>query len=412
MGGQAFADLESVHKAPINVPRLPPATYQTIASHIQTKLKTLFARVVIPREAPGKLDHGDIDFLVCGILSLSPSPSPSPFPPPKASEDAKISAHHEETQKVWESVQTLLECEPHLHISRGTSHSFGIPHPTIPTALVQVDVELCPNDDLFAWTHFLKSDSDLLQIIGSNHRHLGLTNNDRGMHVRVAEIEPYDKKKSLISLTRDPDQAMEILGLDIEEYHAGFATEEQLFQWVARGRFFSRRVFEDRSGVEKHNDRARMAKRPMFRRFVLEYVPAHPEIGQSEGEEWTRERVLGEALNMFSKHGEYERMMGDHRVKEAEEAFWKRVKEVVPAQGNSLASAVKGLRRWVDFEDGMPYITSTRVEETPIWTQNFPLGSLDTVMDWIVRNWGTAKALEKKHAQVARESTANNAGVR
>lgn len=387
MGGQAFVDLESAY-GPIVVPRMPPATYQAISLEIQSKLRTLFSKVVIPREAPAKVDHGDIDFLVGGIIPCGNAYT-----------------------NVWDAVQMLLNAQ--FCTSRGGSHSFGIKHPHVPNAYVQIDVELAPGDGtpdeeaLFEWTRFMKGDSDLVQIIGICHRHLGLTCNDLGLHLRVAEIEPYDKKKSLLFLTRDPAEAMALFGFDADKYHAGFQGEDALFHWVTEGRFFSRSSVETR--VEKHNDRSRLAKRPMFRRFVLEFMPSHPEIGQNN--EYSREQVLEEALGKFSKHGQYKSMMAAHHEKETEEAVWNQVRGVIPAQGSGLALALKGLRRWVDFADGKPHITSSCVERTPFWSREMSAGSMDTVLSWVAENWQTTKSLEKKRAKEAKASASNNVGV-
>jgi hypothetical protein len=161
---------------------MPTEVYNERLLHFKSILQSIFRNVAVPREAPGKLDHGDIDFLVEGALV--------PWTP--TSIQHAIGATH--------------------HISRGGSHSFAVPYVDSPDRYIQVDVELCPgngtNDskELFKWTMFMKSDSDLMQIVGICHRPLGITCNDRGLHIRVKEIEPYNGKKSLLFLTRDPDE--------------------------------------------------------------------------------------------------------------------------------------------------------------------------------------------------------------
>ena len=169
MGGLAFANVVTDNGKPPHVPRLSPDLYEQISADCQSKLATLFQRVVIPRDAPAKTDFGDIDFLVAGIQ------------------------HSASKQDIWDAIKDVLDAPLHLH--RGESHSFAIKHPQIEGAYVQVDVELCPGDgtpdvaELFEWTRFMKGDSDLLQILGISHRPLGLTCNDRGFYVRVEEIE-------------------------------------------------------------------------------------------------------------------------------------------------------------------------------------------------------------------------------
>jgi hypothetical protein len=381
MGGQAFVDVKS--DTPILVPRMSPELYQKIAKDVQIKLEHLFNRVTVPRDAPGKKDYGDIDFLVDEIRDV-------------------------QIPHIWSAVGKQLGAEH--RVSRGGSHSFGIPHPDIPGAYVQVDVEISPgsgNPDsaaFFEWTRFMKGDSDLLQIIGVCHRPLGLTCNDQGLHVRVKEIEPCNKKKSLLFLTRDPDKAMEFYGFDAAKYWAGFRDEEDLFDWVSKGRFFARRIFDSR--VEKSNDRSRQSKRAMYRRFVEEYMPAHSEVGQDK--DWTRKGVLDEALDMFGKHEQYQAMLAEHNTKEEEEALWGRIRELLPVEGNSLGEALKGLKRWVDFAQGRPYVTAQPVEHSPVWTVIVPPESIAEVLDWVKHNWQEVKALEKNRAKGAKETAKSN----
>jgi hypothetical protein len=378
MGGQAFG-------TSILVPRMSPELYRKVAKDVGDKLGTLFSRVTIPREAPGKLDFGDIDFLVDGTL-----PSVN-----------KIN---------WILVKTLLGAE--LYVPRGGSHSFGLPHPEISSAFVQVDVELCPGSgtpdsaELFEWTKLMKGDSDMMQIIGVCHRPLGLTCNDRGFHVRLEQIEPYNKKKALLFLTRDPNKAMEFYGLNTTKYWEGFRNENDLFEWVSKGRFFAWEVFDSRT--EKSNDRQRQNKRGMYRRFVENYMPDHPEAGK--GKNWTRKHVLEEALNTFDRQEQYEAMMTEHSMKEAEEALWKQIRERLPLEGSSLGEALKGLRRWVRFTDGRPEITTEpMLETTLVWRTIVTPESIPTLLDWVEQNWKEAKDREKKRAQGAKEAARNNA---
>ncbi|KAF2852022.1 hypothetical protein T440DRAFT_49866 [Plenodomus tracheiphilus IPT5] len=378
MGGLAFVNYTGSNGKPVHTPRMPPEVYRQVAHDCQIKLEALFERVYIPRDAPAKADYGDIDFLVEGIRQPT-------------------------TTNIWTAIMNVLSA--HLHLPNGESHSYAVAHPTIADAYVQVDVELSPGNgttdstELFQWTLFMKGDSDLLQIIGIAHRSLGLTCNDRGFHVRVQEIEPYNKKSALIFLTRDPVKAMEFYGFDVPKYQAGFADETDLFGWASSSRFFSRDIFEHR--VEKANDRSRQAKRPMYRRFVEEYMPAHPHRGTTTT--ITRQEVLQEALQFFDKHAEYEEMMRGHRLKEAEEDLWKDIRERLPVEGNSLGMALKSLRRWVAFQDGKPCIAS-EVQEYTAWISLMVTGSKNAVLDWILENWKQAKALEKARTAAVKEA--------
>lgn len=354
------------------VPRMSPALYQRMVADCQSKLETLFRNVVVPRDAPSKQDYGDVDFLVEGIRSKA------------------------RDRDLWIETKTLLGAE--LHVSRNQSQSFGVPHPDIPGAFVQVDVELSPGNgtlgsaDLFEWTRFMKGDADLLQIIGIAHRSLGLTCNDRGLHVRLEQIEPYDKKKALLFLTRDPMQAMQFYGLDTAKYNIGFESETELFDWVAVGRFFSSDTFEHR--VEKADDRSRQAKRPMYRRFVEDYMPGTTRL---QGNFWTRQGVLDAAVKTFDLQPEYDTMMAAHYAKETEEQLWKDIKATIPHEGKALASAVRALRRWVVFQDGIPRIAKgpSPLETYPLWSKHVSKCNEKEVLSWVEKNWQDVKSRDK-----------------
>lgn len=365
MGGKVFTKLGLAQ------PRISQELYERMIAECLPKLEEFFDNVVVPRDAPDKLDHGDIDFLVGGIFGLL------------------------RDEDLWKRIEGALAAE--YRIARGNSQSYAVPHPDIENAYIQVDVELAPGDgtlaaaDLFEWTRFMKGDADLLQIIGIAHRPLGLVCNDRGFHVRIEEIEPYNKKMALIFLTRDLVQAMEFYGFDVDKYHKGFESETEIFDWVARGRFFSPEVFEQHT--EKADDRSRKRKRPMFRRFVDEYMPEQPKGGNKV---WTRWEVLLEALRKFDVQDEYFHKISTHKHKEAEEALWEEIKDVLPLEGNPLKSTVETLRRWVIFENSRPVISNKPMPaDYPGWSQFIDEGNKADVLAWVTQEWQEVE----RHAQ-------------
>lgn len=369
MGGLAFAT-SGPGGTPLNVSRMPPAVYMTMASKIQAKLETIFRNVTIPRDAPGKIDYGDIDFLVEGALCA------------------------------WTPALIQTAIGATHRIGHGGTISYAVPYTDSPDQYVQVDVEVSPGNgtpdsaELFQWTRFMKSDADLLQIIGICHRSLGITCNDRGLHVRIEQIEPYDKKKALLYLTRNPDEALEFYGLDKIEYRGGFQNEHELFEWVSKGRFFNRQIFQSRE--EKSNDRQRQRKRHMYNRFVEEYMLSDPETGKQD-RLWTREEVLEEALHMYAKHDEYQAMIKEHTLREKDNAIWQRVRDILPLEGKSLGTALKGLKRWVNFKEGQPFITSeAMITDQPLWA--LAVSDEDRVLAWVSQNWAEVKSLEKARA--------------
>lgn len=381
MGGKVFNFIEMPNGKPPEVPRMSPDLYKRMIGECQPKLEALFRNVVVPRDAPNKEDYGDIDFLVEGIISSV------------------------QEQELWEITKTSLGAE--LHVSRNQSQSFGIPHPDISGAFVQVDVELSTGNgtpdaaNLFEWTKFMKGDADLLQIIGIAHRPLGLTCNSQGLHVRLEQIEPYDGKKALLFLTRDPVRAMQFYGFDTEKYDKGFGSETEMFDWVAAGRFFSSEIFDRR--VEKSNDRSRQSKRPMYRRFVEEYMPKTHRVA---GNLWTRQEVLSEAIETFNVQAEYDIIMGGHYAKGAEEELWKKIKAIIPHGGKTLSSVVRALRRWVVFQDGIPVISKgpSEPEAYPLWSKCISQGNNRVVLQWVKENWQAVRSRDKANANALLEA--------
>lgn len=369
-------------------------TYQQVTTDVTTKLKTLFNRVTTPREAPGKLDFGDIDILVEGMRDPN-------------------------DKNIYKTIKELIDADYYV-----PSHHFALKHPSIPDAYVQIDVEISPGSgtedgaELFKWTKFMKGDSDLVQIIGVIHRSLGLTMNDRGLHVRVEEVQAYNKKKSMIFLTRDPDEAMDFYGYDKAKYHQGFMDETDLFDWATNGRWFFWKVYEDRDEVSK--DRTRMIQRHMFRRFVKEYMPAcgkgtvGPRTSEDEAgardDNPLRKMVLEEALQTFNKRKEYEAVMMEHWTKGVEEALWLQINDSIPLQDASRGITLKGLKRWVAFEDGQPYITKEPISGSQKlkWSDYVSNDSVVDVLAWIAENREQIYKLEKDRTEEAKKAAMKN----
>lgn len=148
-------------------------------------------------------------------------------------------------------------------------------------------------------------------------RAFGLTANNVGFYLRIAEIEKLDRKKSMVFLTADPDDVLEFLGLDAERYWRAFESEEELCEYVTKMRFFRRGAYV-REGL-KANDRKRMGQRPLYRRFVDEWLPGRPGVGKGDVDPAeTRESVLEEVLERYGRRGVYEEMVRTWREERAE----------------------------------------------------------------------------------------------
>lgn len=160
---------------------------------------------------------------------------------------------------------------------------------------------------IFPWHVFHEGHGDFWNILGTTIRPFGLTANDRGLHVRIAEIETDQRKKSLLFLTCEPDDVLSFLGLDVAAYRQGWESVDEMFRFLAGGRLMRREAFVQRD--LKANDRKRMVVRDCYRRFVEWALGSGLGEEQSEREQGkgeTREQVLEEALEVFGKRAEYE----------------------------------------------------------------------------------------------------------
>jgi hypothetical protein len=69
-------------------------------------------------------------------------------------------------------------------------------------------------------------------------RPFGLTVNDRGIHVRIPDIEAFDRKKSMVFLTDNPTQILDFIGLDPQIWFQKFASQDEMFEYASGCRLF------------------------------------------------------------------------------------------------------------------------------------------------------------------------------
>lgn len=272
MGGKAF----SAGVAPLLTPLMPPALYRSIRDHLLVEVAGFFGKVASPIEAPEKASFGDIDLIVT-------EPKTTPF-----------------------SIEPLARAlNAKRTISSKPLYNLAIPYPDLEDNFVQLDVHLCEPED-FGWEVFHQSHGDLWNLLGTSIRPFGLTANDTGLHLRIPEIEEFDRKKSLVFLTADPDTALDFLLLDGETYWQFFDTLTAMFEFACSTRFFRPEAYV-RDGL-KANDRKRMAQRDVYRRFVEDFVPSGTTAGHDEEDTkgLTRKGVFEEALEKFGKRSELE----------------------------------------------------------------------------------------------------------
>ncbi|KAJ9629441.1 hypothetical protein H2203_001815 [Taxawa tesnikishii (nom. ined.)] len=365
---------------------MEPSVYQALKNKITVQLSGLFAKVACPIEAPGKVDYGDIDFLVEGSKNSD----------------------------LLGSILAAISAE--RHVSRGV-HTFAVPLPSKGDPIyAQVDINVCEPGTL-EWLAFLQSYGDLWQILGVTIRGYGLTATDKGLHVRIQESEAKNRKASMIFLSMQPKDVMDFLGLDSLRYERGFESEKQLFDWILGCKLFDKKAFQDRS--EKSNDRRRLKTRGMFRRFIDEYVPHVPDRKKDAFLD-RRCKVLHEALEFFDKQKEYNHRFAVIQKEMDEEIAWRYITGVIQSEAqlsnDKLNLVVRAFKRWVDFKEDRPLLRE-RPELDPKLQPQFAamlIQEKDAVRvdarDWIVENWSEAKSRERERVKAEKEARQQNKG--
>lgn len=176
------------------------------------------------------------------------------------------------------------------------------------------------------WALFHHAYGDLWNLLGTMIRPWGLTVNDKGLHLRIEEIEGMDRKKSLVFLSREPGVVCEFLGMERErlgiddegfitggdgEEGRGFGSMQEMYEMVVGLRFFRREAYV--KDTLKANDRKRMFQRDGYSRFVDEWLVRYKGLeGGKEG--LTREGVKEDCFARFGVRGEYERRVEEWRL--------------------------------------------------------------------------------------------------
>lgn len=284
MGGNAF----TTGSNPLSTPRMPPEIYHRLQDHYLAILSTLYTQLATPVEAPAKTSFGDIDILVS-------HPENSSSPP------------------TTESIAKTLDAARTFTTENSATSSFAVAYPGRADKYVQIDVHVCPEGS-FDWQLFHQSHGDLWNLLGTTIRPFGLTANDAGLHIRIAEIEELNRKRGLLLMTSEPDEVLNFLGLDVEEYQRPFDSVEGMYEYVVSSRFFRADTYV-RSDL-KANDRKRMAQRELYRQFVDEWVPENVAFIKTRGgrdARLTREDVQEVALERWGKRADFDKRVEEWR---------------------------------------------------------------------------------------------------
>ncbi|GHJ88172.1 hypothetical protein NliqN6_4574 [Naganishia liquefaciens] len=369
MGGNAFSNNE------ITMTRIDDQLYQQVAYELEAILGHFYRQVLFPPSAPGKVDHGDIDFLVSEL---------------KGTQDVEVE----------NAIAKQLNAAAVFR--NGAMTSYAVPHPQRIGQHVQVDIQLCKPDYL-PWLYFITSYGDLVPILGSIHHKFGLTINDKGLWVhldlpKAALTCGVPRSEMTIFVTLDADKMMEFMGLDAAAYRKGFSTEEEIFDWIASGKYFrpvlhwTSTLSDGRAKQDETADTSKetqTTKRRMLARFgsYSQSRPAGP-LAKS-----TPTAVAFEAVTFFDKRKHYDTQMAYCLSEVQDFDFWQQVRATFPGSSSRKARIIRSLKKWVIVEDGEMRIGLQAVEQSRL--SRGSKQELQGRLNWIAENWEEAYQREK-----------------
>ncbi|KAG9245033.1 hypothetical protein BJ878DRAFT_503433 [Calycina marina] len=400
MGGMAFAALG------LATPRMPMNVYKEVLSNTQELLRSYFKHVGTPIEAPGKQDYGDIDIVVNEPLKAEVDPGRNPI---------------DTISNICEVLNTKY------YISASGITNFAIPYPELVDTYIQVDIHIAPTKKAFDWELFHQSHGDLWNLVGSTIRQFGLTVNNNGMFLRIPEIEALNRKRAMIFLTDDSKMILKFLDMSTVRWSTPFDNQQDLFQYAATCRMFSVKGkkakdeleeevllgIEGQEGGEsgkkklKHNDRARMKKRPIFRLWMEEFIPKCREEGRLGNAAITRQEVRDEAMSQFGVAYEYDTRLSEWNLEKNKEAVWtEAIKGSIPEDADPVARGAASrtfksvILQSEPFDGVVP--KAAQIDAEGFW-------DLDEIRNFVAKNWkraaeigvvrGEAKAREKMQAK-------------
>jgi len=321
---------------------MPPEIFGQVLAATHAIMKKYFNHVDSAIEAPGKTTFGDVDVQVLGPLDPT-------F-------DSAVTHIH----VVAENIAKALGAKKWIKEKGQPTINFAIPWPRVGTErtpeekYIQLDIKICHSRKVFQWELFHAAHGDLWNILGTTIRRFGLTVNDRGMFLRIPDIEMFDRKKSMIFLTDEPNTILEFLGLDAEKWWKPFPSRMDMFEYAAGCRMFWVKevtaegeaegdVFLKDGALEgqegglegkkklKHNDRQRMSKRPIFREWIDEFIPKCRDDGRLGNTTITREQIRDDAFTTFRVQEEYERRLQEWKLAKHKDDLWRdAIKGCVP----------------------------------------------------------------------------------
>ncbi|CAL1713280.1 unnamed protein product [Somion occarium] len=317
MGGQAF----NAQYPEAKFPRMSHAIYAAMKDRLRLIVETLYEKVVVPHEAPEKVDHGDVDFLVRG-----PRPGLT-----------------------------------HEDVKEGLGARYSVPaHPTshyaVPTDIfgdgqsecfIQVDVHVCKDEEDLYRVHFLHSYGDLGIILGHLAASVGLSFGQSGL--KLANPVPINPPNMPFYLSSSIPHILEFFEISLRRWEQGFSTTAEAFDWVSSSSYFIPTRLARPDVLQGSQKRAK-ASRTMFQDF-LDYTATRALSMQRQAIE-SRDVAIERALRHFDKWDLYQTILHTCEAKQRIKQIFtgKLVMEWTGVQGTPVRWIMEEVQRKLEAQ--------------------------------------------------------------
>lgn len=443
MGGLAF----SSGKEALYTPRMPASVYHHMRDKCHAALLEIFADVSTPVEGPDKQDFGDIDILVAIEKK------------PLENDDGTRGAS---TKELLAMIQRALQAERAIFNGPDASVNLAIAWPaefttdddgTVITAqaigedgmveagdlqprFIQVDVRVCDSLQRMQWIAFKHAHGDIWNLLGSTIRPFGLTADETGLFIRIPEIETHNRKLARVFMTNDTGEVLRFLGLEASGYwDKPFDTIDDLFEYAASCKFFwvkpeiEEREDEDNHGAArltdvvgqeigeggkmklKSNDRRRMNQRPVFRKWIDEFIPQCRAQGRflatdpEMTKEMVRAQVRDDAFTCFpGVKEEYQTRLIEWMREKSKTTALAAIKAIVPEdlEPQRRGNLITALKKIIFMDDESFGIVPEQSLKSPDG-----MYLVENIRSWVAENWqGVYEMAWQKQLERAREGMA------
>lgn len=331
MGGNAFKSLAAAF------PRMPPTVYNVLKATLLPPLQPLYAHVLVAPEAPEKADYGDLDIVVSGprdgltaddVKAALRATHSVALGGNRISNFAVPVSAFPDVARAWRGASAsgqIIGFNPEVADATDEIES---------NVYIQVDVNVCADEAQFERTVFYTSYGDMGLMLGLIAQTAGLSLGIFGLkvcgmlhipqrrastmtdHIPFQLAEPIGSPSQTYYLSSSMSDILAFLGLSMERWRRGFATQDEVVQWVATSPFAASFAARLKSGESKLLPKEKGEGRPMRQKFISflkqhEFDTTTDSVFTSSGD---REKKMHEALRYFGKDKEYAAILDIERA--------------------------------------------------------------------------------------------------